>query len=291
MDMRTRARRALRQLFASRVLEQMLSKTLERYPEARLARKLVPENSWFPPGSWRTVTRHGLRFKLDINDYEDWLLYFHSAVDASLGMIDRLADSTLILDVGANIGQTSLVISHRARRPLRIIAFEPYPETFRKFFDNLALNPGITNITAEPLGLGAQEASTMMFKDCVTNSGGNRMVYDRSDNTAGLAEVRVTTLDRYMETHSPGKVDFLKIDVEGYEYAVLKGAEKVLIEHRPKLFIELDDDNLRKQGASASTVTHLLRDHGYRVVDDHTGRELTADRGVTGHRDIYCEPR
>lgn len=290
MTLRSTVGRSVRRLFTAPALERALAKGLQRRPASVLARKLVPENSWFPPGSWRTVTRHGVRFRLDLSDYEDWLLYFHSEVDSSLGVLEHLGDSRVIVDVGANIGQTALIVAKRAGPAARIIAFEPYPETFDRLVANLALNPGLGNVVAENLGLGDAEASTPMFKDYPGNSGGNRVVYDAEANRAGVTDVRITTLDRYVETRSVGTVDFVKIDVEGYERAVLAGARTLLAEHRPKLFIELDDDNLRKQGASAEGVIGFLRDHGYRTLDARTREEISPGSNLAGHRDVYCEP-
>ncbi len=76
-------------------------------------------------------------------------------------------------------------------------------------------------------------------------------------------EVPVYTVDRICELREISRVDFMKIDVEGFEAEVLKGAEWTLDQHRPTLLLEIEDRHLAKYGRTSTQVTTSLIDRGY----------------------------
>lgn len=254
--------------------------------------KLLPINRLYSNNSIRNIKRNGIRYKLDISDYQAWLLYFLSDNDSSFHILRYLGESQVIIDIGGNIGQTSLVINaNRVEcvNNFKIICFEPYPENFNKLLTNINLNSNIQNIKLENIGLGDKNSQVEMFKECISNSGGNRIVYDPAKNTEGIEVVQITTLDNYLESNNIEKVDFVKIDVEGFEYSVLKGAIKTLRKSKPKLYIELDNANLKKQGSSSAEMISLLKRFGYSIKDvqnRYTESELKMDKI---HTDIFCE--
>lgn len=254
--------------------------------------KLLPINRLYSNNTIRNIKRNGIRYKLDISDYQAWLLYFLSDNDSSFHILRYLGESQVIIDIGGNIGQTSLVINaNRVEcvNNFKIICFEPYPENFNKLLTNINLNSNIQNIKLENIGLGDKNSQVEMFKECISNSGGNRIVYDPAKNTEGIEVVQITTLDNYLESNNIEKVDFVKIDVEGFEYSVLKGAIKTLRKSKPKLYIELDNANLKKQGSSSVEMISLLKRFGYSIKDvqnRYTESELKMDKI---HTDIFCE--
>ena len=254
--------------------------------------KLLPINRLYSNNTIRNIKRNGIRYKLDISDYQAWLLYFLSDNDSSFHVLRYLGESQVIIDIGGNIGQTSLVINaNRVEcvNNFKIICFEPYPENFNKLLTNINLNSNIQNIKLENIGLGDKNSQVEMFKECISNSGGNRIVYDPAKNTEGIEVVQITTLDNYLESNNIEKVDFVKIDVEGFEYSVLKGAIKTLRKSKPKLYIELDNANLKKQGSSSAEMISLLKRFEYSIKDvqnRYTESELKMDKI---HTDIFCE--
>ncbi|MGD1840930.1 MAG: FkbM family methyltransferase [Thermonemataceae bacterium] len=253
--------------------------------------KLLPSNTLYRKETIRKVKRNEIAYALDISDYQSWLIYFLSDEDTSLKMLTYLENAEIILDIGANIGQTALEINKDRQKhtdSFHIICFEPYPENYTKLQINFKLNE-TQHIKAEKLGLGIAPKKVRMYKDCATNSGGNRMVYNASENTLDVEEVEITSLDNYLTSNNLHQVDFIKIDVEGYEYEVLKGATNTLKQIKPKLFIELDDQNLKHQGSSAYELISFLEgfDYSIRDVEDkYTEDQL---KTMTVHTDIYCE--
>lgn len=135
-----------------------------------------------------------------------------------------------VFDVGANVGQTRKYF--RLHLPVaKIYSFEPVKNTYEQLKNNAA---GDTNCVLENMALGdeAGEKTIRLFEGSMTvlNS-----LHDAVMNNAANAReeiIRIETLDHYCNEHNIQKIDLLKIDTEGYEINVLKGAERMLSEHK-----------------------------------------------------------
>ena len=101
--------------------------------------------------------------------------------------------------------------------------------------------------------------------------------------------VEIDTLDNSMQKFNIPKPSLIKIDVEGYELKVLKGGRETIIKHRPALFIELDDNNLREQGNSAKELIQSLTQLQYKIVNASNGQLVNENTNYTNcHFDILC---
>lgn len=260
-----------RRLLANPVCDHALSALAGR--TAAFSR-IMPHNTLYPPHSLRRAKRHGIEWELDLSDWPDWCLYFHSATDSPLGVLSYVKEGDVVIDVGGNIGQTALPLALAVGDSGKVISFEPFPHTRRRFYRNLELNPGL-HVTVEPLALGDARGTAQMIRSCETNSGGNQIAEEGE-------QVPIVTLDEYVSEMD--RVDFIKVDVEGYELKVLEGASNMLDRHHPHLYLELDDAALSRQGANAQQLLNFLARKGYQIVDAASGGSVNSDR----HSDIYC---
>lgn len=276
-------------LFTNLAAERMLISATAGKNAPSIIKKLIAPNSVYPKNSVRKVKRFGINFELDLNDYPAWLIYFNSDADNTFNVLSFLGNAKTIFDVGGNMGQTALAISQKVSHDATIYSFEPYPATYQKFKNNLLLNPLIKNIIAENIALGETESELLMFQDCATNSGGFRIVYDKEKNNSGVVKTQSTSIDSYVKNNNISKIDFIKIDVEGFEMTVLKGAKNTLLNHRPKLFIELNDSNLNKQNASSKALITFLVSMGYKISNAASGAIYTEQSSYPEHCDIFCE--
>src|SRR5262245_25311620 len=158
----------------------------------------------------------------------------------------RLRTGQVAVDVGCHKGAYTYWMRRRVGRTGRVIAFEPQPrqvEYLRRTFaamgyDNVTLVPkGLSSTTGElPLHVpeGAGKTHAARFEHVVASL---------RDASASFGETRlqvsVTTLDAFFAAESRGP-NFLKIDVEGHESAVLEGARHTLAVHRPAILIECE---------------------------------------------------
>jgi FkbM family methyltransferase len=138
--------------------------------------------------------------------------------------------ATVAVDVGANIGVHSLVLSRCVGKQGSVYSYEPSTALHGKFLKNMELNE-VSNVTLREVGAGAAN-SVMRFQP----SEGEFNVGLGRFESQGPKEVKVVTLDS--ELPLLGKVSLIKIDVEGMELDVIRGARRMLREQHPALVLE-----------------------------------------------------
>ena len=139
-----------------------------------------------------------------------------------------------------------------------VAGFEPDPYNYGQAINNLKKNE-VHNLTFYDCGLGERGGHVFLEERLPTCRGANRVAVNGS---TGIA-IKLETLDKKFHEMPFMRVDLIKIDVEGYELKVLRGAKDVLAQFKPNLFIEVDEDNLRDQGDSASALVLFLQEAGY----------------------------
>ena len=276
----------IRSIFRQAPFENILVFLLGKFPN-RFLRALTSQNYTYPAKSMRTCTRFGIQYELDISDYQNWLIYFYSDSDSSFGLLNYIKKSVVIFDVGGNIGQTALMLAQKNGSHGLVYSFEPFPDTYKKFQKNLSLNPALApSVSLQNIALGAVPDELNMYQDCDTNSGANRMV-PGNDDQLSVVKVPVTTIDIFISENKIAKVEFIKIDVEGFEMKVLEGASATLSNLQPDLFIELDDQNLRAQGSSATALCQYLQGYSYTIFEE--GKNVPFDcNNYSSSLNIYC---
>jgi FkbM family methyltransferase len=174
-------------------------------------------------------TRYGFDM-IVTTDYDtiDYQLYAHGIYEAgTLNIISQcLNEGDIFIDVGANIGLMTLLGARRVGPSGGVYAFEPAPATFGLLQDNISLNQ-MKNIHAMNVGLGSAQGVEVIYSNRQNNRGMISFV-EKEPGAAEVDEVPVQTLDEFWEEKSNGPVKMIKIDVEGWELEVLKGAQALL---------------------------------------------------------------
>jgi FkbM family methyltransferase len=143
-----------------------------------------------------------------------------------------------VFDIGASVGTFSLVAASMAGEDGRVYAFEPTESTFTALKTNIETNRA-SNIYAFKKGVFSENRS-LLFDERKGPFTTNRIVDQKSTTDKSGFEkstIESVTLDSFAITHTIGKVDFIKIDVEGYAKEVLDGAKGLLERFKPKLAI------------------------------------------------------
>ncbi|WP_221740396.1 FkbM family methyltransferase [Stenotrophomonas sp. 278] len=142
----------------------------------------------------------------------------------------------VILDVGANIGLTTLLHSRIAEH---VHAFEPSPTTFQLLRENLE-RADRQNVTLHNVGLGEQ-AGTFELTFAPQNRSG-AFVSDQTQASVGhtIERIQIETLDEVVRRSHMPKIDMIKIDVEGFELQVLRGGGKSLSRNKPAVVLEMN---------------------------------------------------
>lgn len=149
---------------------------------------------------------------------------------------DGGADELVFVDIGSNTGLHSLYMSQRVGR---VHAFDPYPPVVALMRRNLTLSK-VENVTLHPIGLGDQAAMLPFLEPLESNQGTGSYAPEAGlpGEDTGL-ELEIVIGDEYFPEHGIDRVDIIKMDVEGFEKAVLRGLRRTLREQRPVLVFEL----------------------------------------------------
>lgn len=171
-------------------------------------------------------------------------------------LLHALRSSDVFVDVGANVGSYTILAC--AAIGARCYAFEPVPGTYARLLENVHLNGVQDRATCLNVAVGAHAGRVA----CTSDSDTMNHVIAASESCQQIVQVDVTTLDAALADESP---TILKIDVEGYEAAVLEGAHRTLA--RPSLqaiIMELNGSGQR-YGVDESQIPQTLFDHGFQA--------------------------
>ncbi|MCA1064604.1 FkbM family methyltransferase (plasmid) [Rossellomorea sp. AcN35-11] len=177
-----------------------------------------------------------------INDSKDY--YEKNILDF---FKDYIPHSSVIFDLGSNIGNHTLYFSKQTNAKT-IYSFEPSKETFELLGENIKRNQ-LENVISFNVGVGQENSKATLFSDS-DNMGASYL--QPADN----GEIEVVALDT-LDLLPP---DFIKIDVEGYEQQVIKGASEVIRKSTPVIWIEIFEENYKE-------VDGLLTEYGYIQID------------------------
>lgn len=286
---KTRFLNFFRKIFKIRPLENFLIKKTRATGD--FWERLIPPNYLYAKNSRREVSRRGINYSLDISDYMEHSVYFGFCDDAQKELFRLAKNKKGIIDVGVNIGATLLNFA-KICPVAQVIGFEPDAKNLLKAKRNLKLND-LGNVKIIPKGLGEEPAKVKLFKVNQANEGMNRILNDAEHiKDFDFEEIEIVRFDDFAKENSSIAIDLIKIDVEGYELKVLKGAEQSLRKYLPVLFIELDDENLKAQNDSAQSLILFLKEIGYKIYRAGTRQPVeSGDDFSLCHFDIVCEKR
>ena len=253
---------------------------------SRLWRKFIPPIYFYEKGSIRFAERSGIHYVLDVSTLHGYSIYFYIIKDKAWDNLFKLIQPDFnIIDAGANIGFLSLYFAKECTNGF-VYSFEPDSESF-DFLQKSVNQNGFKNIKLFKTALGAEASTAELFKVYANNPGANRILAQKPDKETKSEIVEVATLDSFYQKQIFKKIDLIKIDVEGFELFVLRGAKQLVDKWKPILFIELADINLKQQNCTAVEVIDLVEELGYNILDAKT--MLPIERKVMEYyTDIIC---
>ena len=228
------------------------------------------------------VRRGGFRWRLDLEegiDFSIWLLGgFERRVARAMRRLVR--PGATVLDIGANVGAHTLTLARLAGPGGRVIAVEPTDWAFAKLTNNVALNPvlepRIALRQAFLLG-GDQDALPPTVCSSWPLSASADVHPQLGGQPKATSAAQAASLDTLLAREGVDRVDFVKLDVDGYEGQVLRGAGRMLKKLRPTMLVELAPYLLVERGESVDAVLRLLTEAGYALSTLTSDAPLGAD--------------
>ncbi|CAD7804044.1 hypothetical protein CHRY9390_01167 [Chryseobacterium aquaeductus] len=146
-------------------------------------------------------------------------------------IVNHLSIDKIMLDIGSNIGQHSLLSSRYCKQ---IYAFEPMPTVFNQFNESIRKN-NIKNIETFNIGIGDKKEDKEFY--FIKNHAGASSFIDRKNSNTEKILLKIDTLKNILGNT---KFDVVKIDVEGFEAVVILGNKEIILKNRPVIFLEFD---------------------------------------------------
>ncbi len=221
----------------------------------------------FGLGNTAEVSRGGIRWRLDLTEGIDFSIYLLGAFEpVTVAACARLIKpGDVVLDIGANVGALTLPMARMAGEGGKVYAFEPTDFAFAKLTANLALNPDLkARVVAAQTMLTDTDAAVTeaIYSSWPLES--DKRLHDKHGGAAkSTAGAKPQKLD--VALNAAPRVDFIKLDVDGFECHVLGGARETLRKHRPTILMELAPYCLVERNRSLVELLGILQGAGYRL--------------------------
>ncbi|MDQ3193231.1 MAG: FkbM family methyltransferase [Bacteroidota bacterium] len=220
---------------------------------------------------------NNLKIKLYKNDYLSYLIFRGNfEKDEQQFLNSFLKPGATFLDIGANIGFFSLLASKKVQNHGKVFSFEPVPSTFKKLKENIEINK-CKNITVFNNALSDNKETLAMQVSIDGFDAWNSFGKPSGGNKFSEIQFQTDTIDNLISTKLfSDKIDLIKIDVEGWELFVLKGAEKILLSDYGTVFmIEFNDENFKGAGYIGNDIFDFLESYGFSLYEFKPGKKLT----------------
>lgn len=246
--------------------------TSSKLTMARMARRLV--------GAARAAIGHhetdvvcrrrGVRWSLDLNEGVQFALYLGVYERQTTAALRRLCPPDgVVLDIGANVGAQALPLAAALSPGSRVVAVEPTDHAYGRLRRNLALNPSIADrVQALHLALvaeGDRAAASYFASWPLTPTTGVHPVHQGAPHVSTALGV---TLDALVHDLALEPVHLIKLDVDGNELDVLRGAQDTLARLRPTVVFEFCPYLLDEAGESPHTLLSIFDEHRYSLRDE-----------------------
>ena len=219
---------------------------------------------------WITISDYDgdIRMKLDRLSYLGGSIYWlgkHHWREINY-LKKNLKPDMVMIDVGANQGEFSLLAAKYLIKG-RVIAFEPQNDMYQLLTGNVNLNK-FKNITVFNFGLSDHEGTMKLYTvpEEVDKIGGNEGLFTAFPNDSRkqfVQQFELKKLAQVVQDEDIDKLDIIKIDVEGGELYVLKGAFNTLKKYKPKLIIEISEETFTSAGYGIEELLEYLKQFDY----------------------------
>lgn len=226
----------------------------------------------------------GMWMKLDLDSLiERQIFYFGFYRPWVLPYFDRLlTKGQTVVDVGANVGQFTLWAAKRVGTEGMVVAFEPDRSSFEKLLKNVQLN-SLQGVLLENIALSNYDGEAILHLNDELDDNKGQSSLSRLTHHRRTQPVICQKLDNFLSQQRIRKVHVVKIDTQGAELRVLRGAANVIEKNRPAIILRCHEKRCRAMGDSTLAIQEFFVDRGYDLFEIHWRKgliEVTSPRPV-----------
>lgn len=229
------------------------------------------------------VTRGGVTYDLDLAQGIDFAIYLGNIFERGTrkALSELIAPCATVLDIGANVGAHTLHLAQCVGPEGRVLAFEPTEFAYRKLTRNLELNPSLrSRVMPYHCFLAAKDEASI--PSAIYSSwpleGPTSPAEDFHAKHLGHAmpttTARARSIDSILTELGNPRIQLVKLDVDGFETQILRGAKALMQESRPIFVMELAPYVLEERGTSLAELLEIFGPYGYRFYNERTRQQL-----------------
>ena len=228
------------------------------------------------------VTRSGIRWYLDLKEGIDFSIYILGGFEPStLRLYNKLVKSgDVVFDIGANIGSHTLPLARLVGDIGHVYAFEPTDFAINKLHNNLNLNTNLIKRVTVCQAMLVSNENILVEKELFSSwplVGDNKLHEKHKGQLMVTTGARAATLDNIVKEYNITRIDFIKLDVDGFEYSVLSGGEKTLKKFKPTILMELAPYLFKNQKNEFIQMIELYKKLGYFFYDANNRNTLPVE--------------
>ncbi len=186
---------------------------------------------------------------------------------------DQSRNGSVIIDIGAHIGLFAVRAAQIVGKGGKVYAFEPTPSTFSVLKETIKINNAGDIVQPQEEAVSEKDGLTLFYISGTKGDNSNSLVGHRRDRKQEKVEVKLVSLDSFVSKNNIRKVDLVKIDAEGVEAQVLKGAVDTLSKFKPKCILSLHPVAITANGDNLADIYDFLIRMEYKVFLD--GKEIS----------------
>jgi FkbM family methyltransferase len=226
---------------------------------------------WCPDKELVTFTNEGFRMNASPRDYASFRIFFFGDYDPFMtGFIKaHVGEGATCFDIGAERGWFTLLMAKLSGPSGAVYSFEPYQPTFEKLRANIELN-NFHWVHPQNTAISAENGKSSFIPPSDEIIGNNENIefcsgvgYLSDSASTGALSVPMVTIDSFVQNIGLNRIDIMKIDVEGAEAKVLRGAKTAISKYRPVILVEYNEKTARRAGSSMKELDDILEDYGY----------------------------
>ena len=248
----------------------------------------------FSPGEARWwKDRWGSELLMNPHYFLDACVIAFGAFDADLHeyIEAHVKPGMICFDVGANIGIVTVHLARKAGLSGQVHAFEPVPGVRERLAQHVQRNRVDAVVRIHPVALSNQTgtASIAIADSEASNQGQASLVNRSNPELKKTIDVPTITVDEFVARNGIGRIDVMKIDIQGAEIFLLDGGRKVFGEMGPDLLMEVSPEDLACMGKNSRDLLSMVEGYGYRLYElkgATPGRRLAAADVAP---DYYCD--